>query len=47
MALGFATSEVVFPGHTQVYPSTDRMSVLTCMSIPLRRCFAVDVLVDG
>jgi hypothetical protein len=42
MALGFATSEVVFPGHTQAYPSTNRMSALTCMSTPLRLCFAVD-----
>ena len=34
MALGFATSKVVFPNHTGVYPPTDRMSVLTCTSTP-------------
>jgi hypothetical protein len=34
MALGFATSKVVFPSHTGVYPPTDRMSVLTCTSTP-------------
>ena len=34
MALGFATSKVVFPNHSGVYPPTDRISVLTCMSPP-------------
>ena len=34
MALGFATSKVVFPNHAGVYPPTDRMSVLTCTSTP-------------
>ena len=34
MALGFATSKVVFPNHTGVYPPTDRMSILTCTSTP-------------
>lgn len=34
MALGFATSKVVYPNHTGVYPPTDRMSVLTCTSTP-------------
>jgi hypothetical protein len=34
MALGFASSKMVFPSHTGVYPPTDRMSVLTCTSTP-------------
>lgn len=34
MALGFATSKVVFPNHSGVYPPTDRISVLTCTSTP-------------
>jgi len=34
MALGFATSKVVFPNHAGVYPPIDRMSVLTCTSTP-------------
>ena len=46
MALGFATSKVVFPNHTGVYPPTDRMSVLTCTSTPPRPCFVVDTLAD-
>ena len=46
MALGFATSKVVFPNHSGVYPPTDRMSVLTCMSTPPCLCFVVDTLAD-
>lgn len=30
MALGFATSQAVFPSHTGIYPPEDRLSVLTC-----------------
>jgi hypothetical protein len=46
MALGFASSKMVFPSHTGVYPPTDRMSVLTCTSTPPRHCFVVDTLLD-
>ena len=46
MALGFASSKVVFPSHTGVYPPTDRMSVLTCMFTASGLCFVVDTLVD-
>jgi hypothetical protein len=46
IALGFASSKVVFPSHTGVYPPIDRMSVLTCASTPSGLCFIVDTLVD-
>ena len=41
LALGFATSNAVFPDHAGVYPPTDRMSVLTCGSFnrALSLCF--------
>lgn len=30
LALGFATSNAIYPNHSGIYPPTDRMSVLSC-----------------
>lgn len=33
MALGYATGKSMLPSHANVYPPTDRMSVITCMCV--------------
>ena len=32
MALGFASTKMIYPNHDGIYPPTDRISVLTCKS---------------